>query len=190
MVTVSRLKRATPLQPSFVPFTTKGSPCTQFLFFFFLCSRQLSASHQQSIYIAGPRCKHMRVSWFKITFRPSDRCLVDCWVAARLRSSSPTPPALFPLARSAVSWDEEVGRSCKWYTRQLERDEKDLPFAVKRRTLRGERLHTLKCHFLRFTTSLSHPPQRPGREMCFYEKWFPLLIWPRADLWRWPLCVL
>lgn len=33
-------------------------------------------------------------------------------------------------------------------------------------TMRGERLRTLKCHFLQFTTSLSPLPLRPGWEMC------------------------
>lgn len=41
-----------------------------------------------------------------------------------------------------------------------ERDEKDLPLAVKKGTWPGERLRTLKCHFLHFTTSLSPPVPR------------------------------
>lgn len=37
----------------------------------------------------------MCVSQFKITFRAGDRCVPDCWVAARLKSSPLASPARF-----------------------------------------------------------------------------------------------
>lgn len=92
------------------------------------CSRQLSGRHLQYIHITNQGYKCMCVRWLKMTFKARDRCVSDCWVASRLKSSPPASPAHFlslflpPLGTA----------SCEWYTRQPKRDEKGLPFPVKR----------------------------------------------------------
>lgn len=130
----------------------------------FKCSRQLSGCHLQFIYITGRGYKYMCVSWFKITFRADDRCVADCWVAARLKSGPPASPSTLPLTRSSVSWDGEVGKSWVIYEAAWERWEGPA-IPCQEGTSRGEGLHTLKCHFLQFTSSLSPLPPRPGWEM-------------------------
>lgn len=120
---------------------------------FFLRSRQLCGCHQQFIHITGRGYKRMCVIWFKMTFRPDDRCAADCWVAARLRSSSPTSPALFlssrgmercPRAESDIRGDlREMKRTCHSLSR-------------RRRQRHGGYTHSVLF--------LWSPPQRPGPE--------------------------
>lgn len=66
---------------------------------------------------------------------------------------------LAPLGPSSPGTTRRC-ESADWYTRQPERDEKDLPFPVKRVDARGGRLHTSKCHPVQFTA----PPSGPERQ--------------------------
>ena len=124
----------------------------------------------------------MCVTWFKITFKASDRCVADCWVAVRLKSSPAASPALFPLTLTSISWDWEVGKSREWYTRQPERDEKDLPFPVKRGCCEA-RGYT---HWNAISwSSVLHSRSYPERQ-CTPWKMAPITELTPADLWHPP----
>ncbi len=152
----------------------------------FKCSRQLSGCHPPFIYTAGRGYTCMCVSRFKITFRASDGCVPDCWVAARLKSSPPTSPARFlSLSRASVSRDGEVGKSCEWYTSQPERDEKDLPFPVKRGRCKARGYAHWNAIFC---SSLLHSSPYLGDrdEKCALWKMAPITGLTPADLCSWP----
>lgn len=124
----------------------------------------------------------MCVTWFKITFKASDRCVADCWVAARLKSSPPASPALFPLTLASISWDWEVGKSCEWYMRQPERDEKDLPFPVKRGCCEARGYtHWNTISWSSLLHSRTYPVHRG--EKCSPWKMAPITALTLTDLW-------
>lgn len=130
------------------------------------CSWKLSACHLLFIYITGWGYTCMCVRRFKITFKSADRCVADCWVAARLKSSPPASARTRPLTLSGHSLLGWRGGRELWviYEPAWERWEGPA-IPCQEGTLRGERLRTLKCHFLQFTTSLSLLPRRPLWEM-------------------------
>lgn len=128
-------------------------------FFFFKCSRQLSDCHLQLIYITGwPRmCVSLVLKWL---FSAGDRCVADCGVATRLKSSPPTWPVLLPLTLS-ISQDGEGGHELRVIYEPTGERWEEPAIPCQEAKLQGERLRTLKCHFLQFTTTLS--PLPPGQ---------------------------
>lgn len=86
---------------------------------------------------------------------------------------------LAPLGPSSPGTTRRC-ESADWYTRKPERDEKNLPFPVKRGRGEGRGLHTSKCHPVQFTTQPSGPKrqQRLMKNGSHYEpdpSWFELL---------------
>lgn len=128
--------------------------------------RQLSGCHLQFIYITGGGYSCMCVRQFKITFKSGDRCVADCWVAAKLKSSLPASARTLPLTLSGHRLPGWRGGRELWviYEPAWERWEGPV-IPCQEGTLQGERLRTLKCHFLKFATSLLLLPQRPRWEV-------------------------
>ena len=100
----------------------KRSPAAQWL------SCVLHLYHRPGIHV------YVCQSLSKLLFRPGDRCVADCWVAARLQSGPPASPALVPPALSGLRLSGWRGgaRAVSDIRAGPERDEKELPFPVKR----------------------------------------------------------
>lgn len=127
----------------------------------------------------------MCVSQFKITFRAGDRCVPDCWVAARLMSSPLASAALSPwLSQASVSGGRRWrGGQEQWVIYEAARERWEGPAIARQEgTSQGERLRTLKCHFLQFTTPLSPLPRRPGWEMRLMKNGSHYRLDPRWSL--------
>lgn len=82
--------------------------------------------------------------------------------------------ALSRSGRAIVSRDDKTGDSADWYTRQPEKDEKDLPFPVKRGRREGE-----VTHIQMPTGAVHYPTLWPRVQAMPYEKWLPLRAWPQ-----------
>lgn len=148
---------------------------------FFKCLRQVSSCHQQFICITGWGYICMCVTRFKITFRAGDRCVPDCWVAARLKSSPLASPALFLSLLSGLRLQGWRGGQEQWVIYEAAEERWEGPaIPCQEGTIQGERLYTLKCHFLQFTTLLS--ALWTGMRNAPYEKWPPLRAWPSWSL--------
>lgn len=121
-----------------------------------------------------------------LTFKSGDRCVADCWVAARLKSRRPASPALsLSLSQATISQDGEVGESCEWCTSRPESDEKDLPSPVKRGRYKARgyaHWNAISC------TSLLHSRRCRGDrdEKCALWKMAPITCLTPADLCCWP----
>lgn len=127
------------------------------------CSRQVDGCRQQFIYITGQGYMCMCVSQFKITFRAGDGCVPDCRVAARLKSSPLASHALFLSLFSGLRLQGWRGGQEQWVMYEAAWERWEGPaIPCQEGTVQGERLHTLKCHFLQFTTPLLPQLQRPG----------------------------
>lgn len=119
----------------------------------------------------------MCVTWFKITFRAHDRCVADCWVAARLKRSPPSSPVLFlSLFLPLLGWRAVSDIRCS--LREMRR----ACHSLSRGDVVRQKVTHMEMSFPAVHCFILAVSSETGMRNALYEKWLPLHIWPRRSL--------